>query len=157
MPFQVILQTNPTEDIGNARLSLDFKTPNGALGATLRFRDPSRIERAVFEFAGDPKRSDLSNFDMAAFYLDEPALPVDVFGTVETQTSKLTFSLKNLFSNDTLHMNALSRQLFLGNVFHQAYGVPASHARCVATCANGQSAQGCVTCVQGEIMVKICC
>ncbi len=158
MPFQVILQTTPTEDVGNAWVSLNFRTPNGPLEAKLAFGEPSRNEGAVFEFAsGYPKQSSLSDFDTGVRYVDQPAVRVDVFGTVHTQTGQVGFSLKNLFSNDTLHMIALSRRLFLGNVFHVTHGVPTSHAPCVATCANGKSAQGCVTCVQGEIMVKICC
>jgi hypothetical protein len=151
MPFQVILQTNPTEDIGNAWLSLDLRTPNGVLGTTLKFGDPSHIEHAFFELTGYPTQIE------TALYPDEPAVRFDVFGAVETQTGKVGFSLKNIFSNDVLHMNALSRQFFVGNVFHNAHGVPKSHAPCVATCANGQSAQGCVTCVQGDVWVKICC
>ncbi len=144
MPFRVILATSPTEDFVDARLSLTFKTSSGWVGeADFAFGELSGIERVVYE----------------ASYPDDPALSVDLAGAVHTQGKNVGFSLKNLFSNDTLHMIAFSPKYFLGNVLHEAYGVASEsrQPRCVATCADGTSGQGCVTCVKGEITVKICC
>ena len=161
MPFQVILATAPTEYLENVSLSLRFSMPSGVGGqAQMTFGQPSHIEGAVFDFSsGSLNRSVLTNFANTAKQFDKTAKPLDVHGTVHSVGEKVQFSLKNLSSNDTLHMLALSRQLFLGNVFHQAQGGVAelNNAPCVAMCADGTSGQGCVTCVHGGITVKICC
>jgi hypothetical protein len=177
MAFQVILTTAPTEDLGSVSLSLDFSSPNGLLGkASLPFGGPSQINGTAFQFAGqgtghvppfpsrDPgahllKQEPLSNFAETARYPDLPALPIDLDGAIQSGDRKVEFSLRNLFSNDTLHLIALSRELFLGNVFHGPHGLPQAivHARCIATCADGKSGQDCVTCVRGKVTVKICC
>lgn len=157
MPFHVILETASTEDIGNAVLWLDFRTAGGSLGqAKLAFAEPSLKIRTVFEVAkGYLRQSGMS--DPAARYLDNPPIPVDVVGEITTEKGNVGFALANLFSNDTLHMTALSRQYFQGGVSHQIDGVPKYHAPCVAACADGKTGQECVTCVHGEITVKICC
>ena len=144
MPFRVILDTLLTKDFIEARLSLNFRASSGLVGeANLAFGEPSPGDDFVF----------------VATYPDDPALSVDVAGVVLTKGKKIGFSLKNLFSNDILHMTAVSPDYFVGNVLHDPLDVSKDkrQARCVATCADGTSGQGCVTCVQGEIIVKICC
>ncbi len=156
MAFQVILATAPTEQLGNVRLSLEFSTQTGFLGQTnFTFGAPSSIEGKVLDLIGGPLTPRLLT-DFSAELTDKSAVSVNVHAGIHTSGGTVNFTLDNLSSNDTLHVLALSRRLFLGNVFHGA-AATIGQKQCVARCADGKAGQVCVTCTQGVITVKICC
>jgi len=150
MAFELILAATTTESLTDVWLSLYFEipshlTPRGQPRVPkLRFGEPSRVERVVFELTGHD---------------GDTVFPVGVQGAVHTDSGQVEFLLKNLWSNDALHMTALSRHFFQGNVLHADNDVrrKSDQLRCLAMCADGKSGQGCVTCVHGKITVTICC
>ena len=157
MAFQLILTTAPTPNIGNVSLWLRFNTHLGLIGeATTPFPRTTGTMGTVFGIQPfSLGQAPLLDFDDIWKHPDTPALSLDVDGRINNGNQTVGFSLKNLSSNDTLHMIAFSSELFLGNIVHRMRGLHAP--RCVATCADGTSGQGCVTCVHGPITVKICC
>jgi len=146
MAFRVILTTAAAEDLRDVALRLDFSSPSRSTGHLFNFGRPKDEQEISFNLSESVK------------YDDSPAVPVNLNGVLFCGDDKVGFSLWNLFSNDDFHMVALSREYFEGNVFHEAYEVTkATHAKCIATCADGKSGQDCVTCVSGKVTVKICC
>jgi hypothetical protein len=165
MPLQVILATAPTQDLVNVSVSLHVSSPQRSFHeASLTFGPASHVMGAVFDVAGATdnvlRHSELINFAAAAPEIDDPAVPIEINANIHSGLETVGFTLKNLFSNDTLHLLALSHKFFLGNVFHQRkanFAERLLHTQCRAKCADGKSSQGCVTCVAGGITVKICC
>lgn len=161
MAFQLILTTAPTPNIGNVSLWLRFSTQMGLIGeATTPFLTTTGTRGTVFGIKSlTLGQAPLLDFNDVWKHPDTPALSLDVEGRLNSGNQAVNFFLNNLSSNDTLHMIAFSREIFLGNIVHRMRGLSHTlHApRCVATCADGTSGQGCVTCVQGPITVKICC
>jgi hypothetical protein len=56
-------------------------------------------------------------------------------------------------ADDILSVVAFSPTTFVGSTFHS----PGRRNRCTVRCSNGTSGQGCVQCVDGSLIVRVCC
>ena len=172
MAFQVVLAPNPGIEIPEASLSLEF------VHREQRFRTtrPSRIGEARIPFSRmTAPETFVFDFEAVRFRtmahatpasqlpqgvpIDQHPLRLTLNARLDTFAGTAAFGFRNLLSNDILHVFAVSAQMFLANVLHGPRGtVPRTLAtRCIARCANGKSAHGCVTCVHRNITVKVCC
>jgi hypothetical protein len=81
--------------------------------------------------------------------------PFDLHCRLWMGGEKLPFSLVNLQDGDALNLVCNDVRRFTATIFHAA--PLAAQAQCIARCANGDEAPGCVTCKSGKLTGKICC
>jgi hypothetical protein len=88
------------------------------------------------------------------------AVIADLDATIEVGKESLGFKYLGLGGDDSILFTSLDSSRFFGNVVHglSRFGPRfAPLAPCIARCADGRSAPGCVECAAGAITAKICC
>lgn len=61
--------------------------------------------------------------------------------------------IERMGSDDIFSIIAFSPTTFVGGTFH----APGRLNRCIVRCSDGTSGQGCVQCVDGSLIVRVCC
>jgi hypothetical protein len=165
MGFKLLWAAAPAEEVHLVSLTVAFSSPNmDPIHQTeISFEGPSQVRGLVIDLARHPHgkvtERPFSDFtrELRSPDFEPPVVNVDALIRAENGTAR--FGLRNLFANDTLHILAVSPTLFLGNVHHgpRFFSTFAAPEPCIATCADGTAGQGCVTCMEGSITVKVCC
>jgi hypothetical protein len=163
MAFQLIWATAPLREFPPVEMSLAFSglTTDVFSRIDVTFDKPAQVQGVVVDLRphGDFNIRPLHDFPTEMRSPDFEPHVINIDAQIRTHDALARFGLRNLLSNDTLHMMAVSPTLFLGNVYHgpRFFSAFATREPCIATCADGTSAQGCVTCTEGTITVKVCC
>jgi hypothetical protein len=122
--------------------------PGGAEGGILLRSDA---------FLNQPPRIPFPDSGRAASYPIEvnSSKPFVLDCLVLAQGDELKFRYVNLLDDNTLNVVRHAPAAFTATVFH-----PPEHigmVQCIAMCADGTQAPGCVICRSGRLIGKICC
>jgi hypothetical protein len=102
---------------------------------------------------------------VAMFQFELPTDAVDLkigvsrFPAKETEPNlPLWASVSSIGQHDVMVLTALLPNVVVGNVMHAGKtGFTPAVKNCVARCADGTAAQGCVTCTFEDVTIKLCC
>ena len=129
MPFRFAWGSLPNVNVTNVRTFLEGA---GITMGTAQFGPPGTITSQDFTL--------LSTEFNFRFYL---AIGRDQFYC----------DLERMGADDAFALLAVSNTQFIANTFHST-GIA---NRCTVRCSNGTSGQGCITCVDGNLTVRVCC
>jgi hypothetical protein len=91
--------------------------------------------------------------------LNFPTVPSSAFfelnATIVSGNDSLGFRYSDIGGEDTLFLSSINSTRFLSSVSHRQ--IVTRFAPCIARCADGKSAPGCVECTSGKVTAKICC
>jgi hypothetical protein len=117
---------------------------------------PAIIELVSSAFRTQPSPLEFAASDLIASFPLEIGKkdPFELKCRVSLWPGRLEFSYANLLDGDALNVVRHAASAFTATVYHPRR---AAAAQCIAFCADGTQAPGCVLCESDGIVGKICC